>query len=213
MNTNTNTNSQNILLSTAYLPSISYLKALVNSEILRIEQFENYIKQSYRNRCKIYAANGVMSLSIPVILATNKKILIKDVKIDYNVAWQKQHFKSIESAYRTSPFYDYLIDDFIPFYSKEYKFLLDFNLGLLNVILDIIQVDKQILLTEDYLHSPKETNDLRNFFSPKKENPGINELKPYPQVFDHKFGFQPDLSCIDLIFNLGSDAYDYLIGK
>jgi hypothetical protein len=208
-----NENNIAILLSTAYLPSISYLKAIANSEAVHIEQYENYLKQSYRNRCKIYAANGLMSLSIPVILASNKKILIKDVKIDNSVAWQKQHFKSIESAYRTSPYYDYLIDDFIPFYSKEYKFLLDYNLNLLNVIFDIIQMDKQIQLTEDYIHSPKVTNDLRNFFSPKKEIPGINELKPYSQVFDHKFGFHPDLSCIDLIFNLGSEAYSYLIEK
>jgi hypothetical protein len=204
---------KSILLSSAYLPPISYLKEILGSGYVFIEQFENYLKQSYRNRCKIYAANGVMSLSIPVILATNKKILIKDVKIDYSLAWQKQHYKSIESAYRTSPFYDYLIDDFMPFYIKEYKYLLDYNLGLLNVILDIIQINKQILLTKDYIHAPQETNDLRIFFSPKKEIPEIQELKPYPQVFDHKYGFQPDLSCIDLIFNLGSDAYGYLIEK
>jgi hypothetical protein len=205
--------SEKILLSTAYLPSIDYLKAIVNSELICIEQFENYIKQSYRNRCKIYAANGIMSLSIPVELATTKKILVKDVKIDYKEAWQKQHLRSIESAYRTSPYFDYLIDDFLPFYTKKHIFLFDFNLGLLNVVLDILQEKKTILLTSDYDHSPSGVEDMRNFFSPKKENLSCTDQKPYSQVFNQKFGFQANLSCIDLIFNLGTNAYDYLIGK
>jgi len=206
-------NTGKILLSTAYLPSIDYLKALINSEICYIEQYENYIKQSYRNRCKIYGANGLMSLSIPVELATTKKILIKDVKIDYRESWQKQHLRSIESAYRTSPYFDYLNDDFLPYYTKRTTFLFDFNIGLLDVIFDILQLDNKTLLTSNYEHFTSEINDLRNSFSPKKENNLFNSHNPYPQVFIHKFGFLPNLSCIDLIFNLGSDAYSYLIGK
>jgi hypothetical protein len=204
-------NAENIVLSTAYLPSISYLKAIVNSGQVFIEQFENYLKQSYRNRCRIYAANGILSLSIPVVLATRKKILIKDVKIDYREAWPKQHLKSIESAYRTSPFFDYLFEDFIPLYKKNIKFLIDFNMELLQIIFEILQLDKKLSLTTDYEHIPLKAKDLRNYFSPKKGKSGIEVQKPYPQVFDQKYGFQPDLSSIDLIFNLGTDAYSYLI--
>jgi hypothetical protein len=201
------------LLTTAYLPPISYLQNVVNSNSTTIEQYENYIKQSYRNRCKIYAANGILDLSVPVIQATKKKILIKDVLIDYNVPWQKQHFKSIESAYSSSPFFDYLIDDFLPFFLKKYKYLFDFNLGLLKTILEIIQIDKQIEFTSEYQHQFFNKVDLRNYFSPKKTVFNRSLLKSYPQVFDEKYGFKPDLSCIDLIFNLGPQAYSYLIGK
>jgi len=202
-----------ILVSTAYLPPIAYLKALIESRFVVVEQFENYIKQTYRNRCKIFAANGVMSLSVPVELATTKKILIKDVKIDYREAWQKQHLRSIESAYGTSPFFEYLIDDFLPFYSNEYKFLLDYNQGLLDVILDILQADVPRSLSVDYEHIPANANNLRNHFNPKKDNIDVQLQNPYPQVFSAKFGFQPNLSCIDLVFNLGPGAYSYLIGK
>ena len=204
---------QDILVSMAYLPPVSYLKAIVNSRSCTIEQNENYLKQSYRNRCLIYAANGVMSLSIPVELATNKKILIKDVKIEYRESWQKNHLKSIKSAYGTSPYYDFLVDDFISYFTKEIKFLIDFNIGLLNVIFDILQIEKQILFSESYLHNPGHIQDYRNYFSPKKVHPEFSKFKPYPQVFSQKFGFQSDLSCIDLIFNLGSDAYSYLIDR
>ncbi len=202
-----------LLLSIAYLPPISYLKSIVNSKTVTIEQYENYSKHSYRNRCRIYAANGILDLSVPVILATRKKVLIKDVKIDYSISWQKQHIKSIESAYRTSPFFDYLFDDFLPFYNNNYPFLLDFNLKLLDVIFDILQLNNKIDLSVDYEHNLSDKLDLRNSFSPKMVNSTTENLKPYPQVFDAKFGFIPDLSCIDLIFNLGTQAYSYLIDR
>jgi hypothetical protein len=208
-----NTQINNILLSSAYFPSISYLSDIVLSDKVSIEQHEHYIKQTYRNRCKIYAANGVLSLSVPVILATNKKIQAKDVKIDYSIMWQKQHFKSIESAYRTSPFYEFLIGDFEPFFTKAFTYLLDLNLNIMHTMLDILQIEKDIDLTSDYEHSPIDKSDLRTWHHPKKENPKPALLKPYPQVFDQKYGFQANLSGLDLIFNLGSEAYTYLIEK
>ena len=143
-----------ILVSSAYFPPVSYLAAIVNSKSVVIEQYENYRKQTYRNRCRIYAANGILALSVPVELATNKKILLKDVRVDYREAWQKQHFKSIESAYRNSPFYDYLIDDFMPFFTREIPFLLDLNMGILHVILDIIQLNKELKISHEFEHQP-----------------------------------------------------------
>ena len=203
----------NLILSSAYFPPIGYLKAITESKSVTIEQYENYIKQSYRNRCKIYAANGILALSVPVELATNKKILFKDVKIDYCESWQKQHFKSIESAYRNSPFYDYLIDDFMPYFTRQIPFLLDLNMGILATLMDILQLEKKIKLSEEYEHVPTNKTDLRSYFHPKTGLQTSEEIKPYPQVFNEKFGFYPDLSCIDLIFNLGPESWSYLTGK
>lgn len=202
-----------ILISSAYFPPVSYLEAIVNSKSVVIEQYENYRKQTYRNRCRIYAANGILALSVPVELATNKKILLKDVRVDYREAWQKQHFKSIESAYRNSPFYDYLIDDFMPFFTREIPFLLDLNMGILYAILDMIQLNKELKISSEFEHQPSNKIDLRNFYSPKKEDFSLTENKEYPQVFSDKFGFMPDLSSLDLIFNLGPETWSYLIGK
>ncbi len=202
-----------ILLSTACFPPISYLKSILCSNQVFIEQFENYIKQTYRNRYIILAANGTMSLSIPVILATTKKIKVKDVRIDYDTNWQKQHFKSIESAYRSAPFFEYLIDDFNLFFNKKFAFLIDFNISVLQIVLDILEIDKKIELTTDFEKILNQKQDLRNVIHPKKGNIISENFKIYPQVFADKFAFQKDLSCLDLIFNLGSESYSYLSDK
>lgn len=206
-------NMESILLSTASFPPISYLKSILYSNEVFIEQFENYIKQTFRNRYIIYAANGIMSLSIPVILATSKKIQIKDVRIDYETNWQKQHFKSIESAYRSAPFFEYLIDDFSIFFNKKHTFLVDYNQLVIKTILDILEIDKKLELTTEYEHILAEKTDLRNAIHPKKENLMAANFKSYPQVFADKYGFQKDLSSLDLLFNLGSEAYSYLADK
>jgi len=206
-------NLKPLLLSTACFPPISYIKSIVNSDKIYIEQYENYMKQSYRNLYIIYAANGLLSLSIPVTLATSKKILIKDVKIDYDTNWPKQHFKSIESSYRSAPFYEYLIDDFKPLFNKKYTFLIEYNLDTIRTILNILEIEDKIEFTNDFEKFPIDKIDLRNEIHPKKENEASKKSKKYPQVFESKFGFQKDLSCLDLLFNLGSESYSYLIDK
>jgi len=202
-----------ILLSTACFPPISYIKSILCSHQVYIEQNENYIKQTYRNRYNIYAANGVLSLSVPVNFATNKKILIKDVRIDYDTNWQKQHFKSIESAYRSTPFYEFLIDDFISFFNEKHTFLLDFNYSVLSVILKILEINNYTVSSSDFEKIPVNKLDLRNEIHPKKENLFSTSFIEYPQVFADKYGFKKDLSCLDLLFNMGSEAYSYLIDK
>ena len=203
----------NTLLSTAYLPPISWFKIMLNADTVLIEQHENFIKQTYRNRCHILAANGVMSLSIPVIKESGKKTKITDVKIDYVTDWQKQHLKSIESAYRNSPFYEYLIDDFIPFYEKKYSFLFDLNTQLISTILKIIDINKEIKLSTDFTEISENNFDFRNRIKPKKQSETITQLasEKYYQVFNEKHPFQTDLSIIDLLFNLGSESYGHLI--
>jgi hypothetical protein len=201
-----------ILLSTAYMPPVSWFKYLLNTDDVYIEKYEHYIKQTYRNRFHILAANGLMALSIPVEKARKKKILIKDVKIDYAVNWQKQHLKSLEAAYRNAPFYELLIDEFLPYYTKKMNFLFDFNYEIIKTVLDILEVNKELKFTDDFIEADKYDYDFRYCIKPKKQSKEITGFVniPYYQNFNEKFSFIPDLSILDLLFNLGHEAYGYL---
>ncbi len=203
----------NIILSSAYFPSVSYFKLINNANDIFIEQHENFIKQTYRNRCKILAANGQMNLVVPIIKNSGKKINVKDVKIDYDTNWQKQHFKSIESAYRNSPFYEFYIDDFIAIFNKKHKFLFELNLELIYKLLEFFEIEKQLKFNNEYEKTPKGLIDFRNKIHPKKQYQELMEItkKPYYQVFDNKYPFFQDLSSIDLLFNLGTEASLYLM--
>jgi hypothetical protein len=203
-----------ILLSTSYFPPISYLKAILNSENVTIEQHENFVKKTYRNRCRIYSANGIINLTVPVVEATRKKVLIRDVKIDYSTDWQKQHFKSIKSAYNSSPFYEYLIDEFSAFFKKKYEFLFDLNMHIIRKLTELLEINPTIEFTDNYEVTPSDKVDYRSILQQKseKENPFVTS-KAYKQVFSEKYAFQKDLSMLDLLFNLGSEAYSYLLDK
>ncbi len=220
------------LLSTCYFPPVSYIRTILSAENVMIEQYENFSRKSLRNRCKIYGANGVINLSIPITKSSAGKQLIKDTKIDYSINWQKQHFKSIESAYKSSPFYMYLIDDYMIFFTKQFKYLLDFNLQILHTILDFLEVDVNIGLTESYEGRRKtedgrrkmedrrrktedgrwKTEDRRRKTGDGRRKTG-DRIPQYYQVFADKYGFKEDLSVIDLLFNLGNEAYSYLLRK
>ena len=195
-------------LSVAYLPPVSYFMSMLRSENILLEAHENYVKQSYRNRCKIAAANGVETLSIPVESNRGEKVSIREVRISEHDNWQKIHWRGITSAYRNSPYFDFLEDDFRPFYEKKWKFLWDYNLELLTLVLNLLDVQPVIRFTEKYEAEPQSDKDLRELIHPKKEPVLIS--KPYYQVFENKFGFRQDLSIIDLIFNMGNEAILYL---
>lgn len=193
----------NFLLSTAYLAPIEYYVVLANSERILLEQHEYYQKQSYRNRCRIATANGIMDLSIPVDSAG--KTLIRDLRISDHNNWQTHHWRSIETAYNSSPFFEYYADDFRPFFEKKWLFLWDFNLALFNKTLELLDIETKIELTEQY--KPETCDnflDLRAAIHPKKEISLL--LKPYYQVFETKFGFMPNMSIIDLLFNMANEA-------
>lgn len=196
------------LLSTAYLPPVQYVSKFILSNVL-IEQYENYIKQSYRNRCCILGANGILSLTIPIVKNHGEKMPIRDVKIDYDLSWQKTHLKSIESAYKNSPFYDYYMDDITPFYTKKFNFLFDFNQELLLKILMLTGISNKPELTTEYEKMPLNATDSRNTISPKSGKQITDKYFtsiPYYQVFEDKFNFIPNLSIIDLLFNEGPQA-------
>ncbi len=198
-----------VCLSTAYFPSVSYVKEILRADTVWIEQNDYYVRQTYRNRCYIAAANGKMALSIPVERNLTEKGLVKDIRISDHDNWRHQHWQSIVSAYGMSPFFEYFEDDIAPFFTKRWKFLIDFNMEITQKLLDLLEIDKQLKLTDEYCADfQNKVVDLRLKTKAHKEESVVT--KPYYQVFDAKYGFLPDLSVLDLIFNMGNESILYL---
>lgn len=192
------------LLSSTYLGPVSYYKRLASDDSVIMERNENYPKQTYRNRCRISSANGVMDLSIPIKKDADK-CPMRDIRIAYTENWQQVHWRAIESAYSSSPFFEYYRDDFEPFYKRHTEFLVDLNEELRLLVCSLVGITPDVTLTDEYQFSANEGEvDLRNYFSPKK--PVTEALSPYYQVFEQKFGFLPDLSIVDLLFNMGPES-------
>lgn len=198
-----------VVLSTAYFPPVSYFALILNSGKVYIETEENYSKQTYRNRCVILGANGPLNLTVPVE-HTQPKIVVKDLAISYHSNWQLNHKRAIESAYRNSPFYEYYIDDFMSFFNEKTHNLLELNNQILNTCLELIGYKETIEFTTDFVENAE--HDFRNTLSPKKPIPDIY-LPEYHQVFITKFGFIPNLSILDLIFNAGPETKDILLNS
>lgn len=203
----------NILFNTAYFPPVQYFSKIKECSEILIEQYESYGKQSYRNRCDIMTANGIMTLSVPVIKGATTKILTKDVQVDYSTNWQKLHFKGIESAYKNSPYYDYYIDHFTRFFERKEKFLLDLNTKILKELMDNMQLQRPVKFSEDYHPLYENLTDLRDVIHPKPSRRRLEDTfiaKPYHQTFAERFPFAPNLSILDLLFNTGPESQSYL---
>lgn len=195
------------LFSTAYFPSISYMaRFLVENEPL-IEVFETYRKQTYRNRCRVMTANGVESLSVPVVKVHGNHTMTKDIVISPVEPWQHIHSRCLESAYKAAPYFDHYYDYLRPIFEGHFERLIDLNDAALQAVLRMLKVKKEIVHTTDYVREAE--NDLREAFTPKKaiEN---NSFPEYYQVFGTKFPFAEDLSVLDLVFNEGPEATNYL---
>ncbi len=197
------------LLHPTYFGSIAQFVAIVQAETLIFEDCDNYQKQTYRNRTYIYGANGKLLLTIPIKHSgKDNRQLYKDVRIENAFQWQLLHWKSIETAYRTSPFFEFYEDEFIHLFEKKREFLLDFNYECLQVISDCLQQDNIYSKTTSYKKDVEDYHDMRILATAKKEAP----MKPenYIQVFSDKYGFIPNLSILDLLFNEGTNTITYL---
>ena len=197
-----------IIIHPTYFPNIDLLSQLIKSENILFEISDKYIKQTLRNRTEIHAANGKLILSIPVKYSSSKKEKYKDIKICYNSSWQKIHLKSIESAYRNSPYYDFFEDYFIKFFNKKEKFLIDANIKSIELIYDILDMKMKYDLTNDYKNKLENYTDYRKLVdsNPDEKMSKIN----YSQVFQEKNGFISGLSSLDIIFNKGHESLDYI---
>ena len=191
-----------------YLPNIRYMRQLAMADEVFIEQWEHYQKGSYRNRAHIVGGNGLQRLSIPLLKGKNEQQSIREVRIAWYQNWAKQHWNSIASAYGKSPFFEYYADDLRPIYEGKPEFLFDFNLRILEVLLELMGLEVSLKFTAQY-DAPTEAGvaDRRNTISPK--NPADDGLR-YGQVFEERHGFVPDLSVLDLLFCVGPEAGDLL---
>lgn len=197
------------LLTSAYLAPIRYYARLYAAQQVVIETHEHYVKQTYRNRCLIAGPNGVQALTVPIEKPAFGKAAMRDIRISDHGNWRHLHWNALQSSYERSPFFDYYADDLRPFYEKRIDFLLDFNEGLQNTILDLLDLTPEILHTETYLTTPEaHMTDLREVITPKVSWTEDTDFcaVPYYQVFAQKHGFIADLSIIDLLFNMGPEA-------
>ncbi len=198
----------NILLSTAYLPPIEYFSHIIKAQEVFIEREENYLKQSYRNRCYILSVGGIQLLSVPVYKGSFHKTPVKEIRIDYSKKWQQIHLRALSTSYKSSPYFIYFFDNIEKIILSDYEFLLDLNMDLLKTILNILKIKADINYTADFKPVSNTENDLRYTINPKKKSAYIS--KEYNQVFNAVKGFIPGLSIIDLIFNMGPEANNYL---
>jgi len=200
-----------LLLSTAYFAPISYYSELLSNDSVVIEKFENYIRKSYRNRCTIYGANGLLNLVVPVVKSVETKIPITEIEISYDTPWQKLHFKSLEAAYRRSPYYEYYIDDLMIFFNERFKYLYQFNMLILKTVCYLLKIHFNVQESSSYVKNVGDgIIDLRYAIHPKIKQLHLQRYS-YNQVFAEKWGFKPNLSILDLLFNTGPDAIKILL--
>lgn len=198
-----------ILIHPTYFPSISHFVALTQSERITFETADNFQKQTNRNRTYIYSPNGIQLLNIPVKHSKLSHQKTKDIQIENDFDWQKQHFKSLEAAYRSSPFFEYFEDDIRPIFEKKHTFLLDLNFETFDFILKSMRLKLEYETTTEYFQEVDTTiiTDFRELANGKKDT---SEFESYTQVFDDKHGFINNLSVLDVLFNEGKFALDYL---
>ncbi|MGD0343090.1 MAG: WbqC family protein [Bacteroidales bacterium] len=200
--------NRKIVLSTAYLPPIEYFAHIKEADEVLIEREENYIKQSYRNRCYILSANKLQHLTVPVYLGSFHKTHIRDIRIDYSKRWQQVHLRALTSSYCSSPYFIYYFETFEKIIMADHEFLLDLNLELIEAAMKMLDLDRRISYTSEFMVSRDNNDDFRYAISPKIKS--SYPWKKYIQVFSSGEGFVPGLSIADLLFNEGPDSSEYL---
>jgi hypothetical protein len=197
-----------LLISSAYLPPVEYYSLILNSDEVIVEKEENYIKQTYRNRCYILSSHGPQLLTVPVYLGSVHKTPVKNIRIDYSKRWQQVHLRAIRAAYSAAPYFEFYFEDLETEILKHHEFLLDLNEGLSDLILKIIGVKKPISFSTQFTPVGVTDSDFRYKITPKDES--SYRTKEYHHVFKSQEDFVSRLSIIDLLFNLGPEAVGYL---
>ncbi|WP_293873581.1 WbqC family protein [Flavobacterium sp.] len=197
----------NIIIHPSYFPSISNFIAIANANLVTFEMEDNFQKQTNRSRMYIYSPNGIQLLNVPVKHSNNRHQRIKEVKIENDFDWQKQHFKSLEAAYRTSPFFEYFEDDLLPIFQKKHTFLMDLNLETMSIVSKCLRLEFDYNETSEFFHNVDEKVDCRHLINGKKDT---SKFESYTQVFGDKHGFLNNLSVLDLLFNEGRFALEYI---
>lgn len=198
-----------LVLSTSYYPPVQYIAEIVKSGEVLIEQHETYPKQTYRNRCYIYSANGVLPLSIPVERGSFHRVKLKDLRLDNTRKWQREHLNAIRSAYNSAAFFEFYSEQVLKPLGKKYDYLIDLNMDILDIILGILEIDISVRKTGSYIKEYGENClDMRTSISPKVKN--VCNHNEYFQVFSPVHGFKANLSIIDLLFNMGPESWTCL---
>ncbi len=196
-----------VLLSSHYFPCVEWFRYFLSAERILIEQHEHFLKQTYRSRTVILSANGKLALSVPVSRIAHKTA-VKDMLIDNSVKWRHQHFEAIRSAYNSSPYFMYYAHHFEKFFNERYESLLQLNMASVELILQLLKQQKQYNLTSEYIIKT-DVFDTRELIHPKRKSEA--EFRKYLQVFAAKFPFQENLSVLDVLFNNGTDATQYIL--
>lgn len=195
-----------VILPSAYMPSVEYVARLLRQECI-VDLGEHYVKRSQRNRAHILSANGVMPLTVHVENANRPRQRIRDVKIDYSKRWQHQHWVSILSAYKSSPYFDHYASVIEPFYRREWRFLVDYNMDYLHTLLRLLGAKCEVTVSENYIEAAAEDLDLR----PRQKEDSTFVAEPYYQVFSERMPFEPNLSILDLLMCEGPSAIDAVL--
>ena len=196
-----------ILIYPSYFPTISNYVAMAQADSITFEVEDNFQKQTNRNRTYIYSPNGIQLLNIPIKHTKERHQKTKDVRLETAFDWQKQHFKSLEAAYRTSPFFEYFENELAPIFNKKHIFLMDLNFETMEIISKCLRMKFDFKRTTEYFHEVSNYTDFRPLVNGQKET---KIFENYTQVFGEKYGFINNLSILDLLFNEGKFALDYL---
>lgn len=198
------------LLSSAYFGPVQWYQKLHRYGRVLIEQYDSFVKQTYRNRCIIATANGPLSLTVPTERATSPEGRL--TRISEHGNWRHLHWNAIVSAYGESPFFEYYADDIHPFFERRQTFLYDFNMEITLKMCELLDICPHIALTEQYIDSPNNyIDDFRNAIRPKHPEPdSLFRPLPYYQVYSLRHGFMPNMSILDLLFNMGNESIFYL---
>lgn len=191
---------------------INYYARLIRQEKIVLEQYDNYTRQTYRNRCMITGPNGLITLSVPVKKVSGVKTHFRDIRIDYDSPWNRNHWRSLVAAYAASPFFEFVADDLHPLYQEQFDFLFDLNHALLECTFSMLGLVIPVSCTDSFLPITSE-EDPRHFIHPNKQGSSSDaDFQPadYHQVFSDRIAFRPNLSILDLIFNEGPETVSYL---